>query len=87
MLDTDSNRSKVFLKMYFEGSSYSYNIIHRGQTLCGDSARLPPISHQCVIYLCPSYDGVLTCTKIQITDFRFKTQYIGQVRSAFSYHI
>ena len=60
---------------------------NQGQTLHGDSARLPPISHQCVIYLCPSYDAGLTCTKMQITDFRFETKSTGQVRNAFSYHI
>ena len=31
--------------------------LNRGQTLRGDSARLSPISHQCVMYLCPSYDA------------------------------
>ena len=44
-------------------------LINQGQTLHGDSVRLPPISHQRVIYLCPSYDAGLTCTKMQITDF------------------
>ena len=65
----------------------SVNLINRGQTLHGDSARLPPISHQCVIYLCPSYDAGLICMKIQTTDFQFETKSIGQVRNAFSYHI
>ena len=37
----------------------------------------------CVIYLCPSYDAGLTCTKMQITGFRFETKSIGQVRNAF----
>ena len=34
-----------------------------------------------------SYDAGLTCAKMQITDFRFETKSIGQVRNAFSYHI
>ena len=45
--------------------------LNQGQTLHGDSARLPLISHQYVMYLCPSYDAGLTCTKMQITFFRF----------------
>ena len=67
--------------------SFSYNIINQGQTLHGDSAKLPPISHQYAMYLCPSYDAGLTWTKMQITLFRFETKSIGQVRNAFSYHI
>ena len=67
--------------------SFSYNLINQGQTLHGKSARLPPISHQYVMYLCPSYDAGLTCTKMQITLFRFETKSIGQVRNTFSYHI
>ena len=62
-------------------------LINRVQTLHDDCARLPPISHQYVLYLCPSYDAGLTCTKMQITDFQSETKSIGQARNAFSYHI
>ena len=73
-----------FIQVYVFSTNHHLN---RGQTLPGDSARLPPISHQFVLYLCPSYDAGLTCTKMRITDFRFETKSIGQVRNAFSYQI
>ena len=52
-----------------------------------DAARLLPISHQCTMCLCTSYDSGLTCTKWQKADFHFETKSIGQVGNAFSYHI
>ena len=52
--------------------SFSYNLIIQGQTLHGDSARLPPISYQCVVYRCPSYDAGLTCTKMQFSIFDWR---------------
>ena len=72
-----------FIQVYVFSTNHHLN---QSQTLHGDCARLPPIS-QYVMYLCPSYDAGLTCTKMQITLFRFETKSIGQVRNAFSYHI
>ena len=82
-----SKLRSLILKLGFSLLFYSYNLINRGQTLHGDSARFPPISHQSVIYLWPSHDAGLACTKMQITDFQSETKSIGQVRNAFSYHI
>ena len=59
-----------------------FNPINRDKTFHDDSARVPPISHKCFIYLLPSYDAGLTWTKMLINVFQSETKSIAQVRNA-----
>ena len=76
----------LILKLGFR-CSHTYKLTNRGQTLHIDSARFPPISHQCVIRLCSSYDTGQARMKMQITEFPSETKSIGQVRNAILCHI